>query len=226
MGQDAPIRVMVVDDHPMWRDAVARDLTEAGYDGRTPVTLVAAGSADPGAIDDVQRQAAMLAAHLDVEVSAAFVSAGEPLLRDLAPPVVSSYLLAPGVFHQAAIASGAEIVSAPLDNHPALADVVLDMKVLAELAPSDIPARLAALPEAYARWIREQRDRIGDPAEGLEDYRDVAGAAMDACERALARIRAGLDLLTRDPRAAEAFRFMNRAMWLQRTRSVFDPDFG
>jgi len=25
------VRVMVVDDHPMWRDAVARDLTEAGY---------------------------------------------------------------------------------------------------------------------------------------------------------------------------------------------------
>ena len=25
-------RVMVVDDHPMWRDSVARDLTEAGYD--------------------------------------------------------------------------------------------------------------------------------------------------------------------------------------------------
>ena len=32
MGQDAAIRVMVVDDHPMWRDAVARDLTEAGCD--------------------------------------------------------------------------------------------------------------------------------------------------------------------------------------------------
>ena len=32
MGQNAPIRVMVVDDHPMWRDAVARDLAEAGYD--------------------------------------------------------------------------------------------------------------------------------------------------------------------------------------------------
>jgi DNA-binding NarL/FixJ family response regulator len=26
------LRVMVVDDHPMWRDAVARDLEEAGYD--------------------------------------------------------------------------------------------------------------------------------------------------------------------------------------------------
>lgn len=27
-----PVRVMVVDDHPMWRDAVARDLADAGYD--------------------------------------------------------------------------------------------------------------------------------------------------------------------------------------------------
>ena len=32
MERSGPIRVMVVDDHPMWRDAVARDLTEAGYD--------------------------------------------------------------------------------------------------------------------------------------------------------------------------------------------------
>ncbi len=28
----AAVRVMVVDDHPMWREAVARDLTEAGFD--------------------------------------------------------------------------------------------------------------------------------------------------------------------------------------------------
>lgn len=27
-----PVRVMVVDDHPMWREGVARDLTEAGYE--------------------------------------------------------------------------------------------------------------------------------------------------------------------------------------------------
>ncbi|MFF6997150.1 response regulator [Streptomyces sp. NPDC008313] len=31
-AEKAPIRVMVVDDHPMWRDAVARDLAEAGFD--------------------------------------------------------------------------------------------------------------------------------------------------------------------------------------------------
>jgi DNA-binding NarL/FixJ family response regulator len=45
----APLRVMVVDDHPMWRDAVARDLTDAGYDvvatageGTTAVRIAAA----------------------------------------------------------------------------------------------------------------------------------------------------------------------------------------
>ena len=27
-----PTRVLVVDDHPMWREAVARDLAAAGYD--------------------------------------------------------------------------------------------------------------------------------------------------------------------------------------------------
>jgi DNA-binding NarL/FixJ family response regulator len=29
---EGTVKVMVVDDHPMWRDAVARDLAEAGYD--------------------------------------------------------------------------------------------------------------------------------------------------------------------------------------------------
>jgi DNA-binding NarL/FixJ family response regulator len=37
-----PVRVMVVDDHPIWRDAVARDLVEAGYD----VTAVVGGGAE------------------------------------------------------------------------------------------------------------------------------------------------------------------------------------
>ncbi len=31
-GTERPIRVMVVDDHPMWRDAVERDLQDAGFD--------------------------------------------------------------------------------------------------------------------------------------------------------------------------------------------------
>lgn len=31
-SEQTALRVMVVDDHPMWRDAVARDLAEAGFD--------------------------------------------------------------------------------------------------------------------------------------------------------------------------------------------------
>ena len=32
MSEQPPVRVMVVDDHPMWRDAVERDLAAAGFE--------------------------------------------------------------------------------------------------------------------------------------------------------------------------------------------------
>ncbi|MET9291767.1 response regulator transcription factor [Streptomyces sp. NPDC003077] len=32
MSEERAVKVMVVDDHPMWRDAVARDLAEAGFE--------------------------------------------------------------------------------------------------------------------------------------------------------------------------------------------------
>ena len=58
MEQDAPIRVMVVDDHPMWRDAVARDLAEAGYevaataaDGAQALRIVGAARPDVVVLD-------------------------------------------------------------------------------------------------------------------------------------------------------------------------------
>ncbi|GAB2818962.1 response regulator transcription factor [Actinocorallia aurea] len=52
------IRVMVVDDHPMWRDGVARDLAEAGYDvvaacgeGRQAVRVAAAVRPEVAVVD-------------------------------------------------------------------------------------------------------------------------------------------------------------------------------
>jgi DNA-binding NarL/FixJ family response regulator len=51
-------RVMVVDDHPMWRDAVARDLAEAGYevvatasDGAQALRLTGAARPDVVVLD-------------------------------------------------------------------------------------------------------------------------------------------------------------------------------
>jgi DNA-binding NarL/FixJ family response regulator len=53
-----PVRVMVVDDHPMWRDGVARDLAEGGYDvvaclgeGAQAVRLAAATRPDVVVLD-------------------------------------------------------------------------------------------------------------------------------------------------------------------------------
>jgi len=111
---------------PLLSIALAERLAEAGYDGAAPVVLAAAGSADKQSLDDVRRQAEMLAAHLGVEVTAAFLSAGEPKVSDVKPEVVASYLLAPGVFHDKLMACGAKLISAPIGDHKVVADVVLD----------------------------------------------------------------------------------------------------
>jgi DNA-binding NarL/FixJ family response regulator len=56
--QQLPVRVMVVDDHPMWRDAVARDLAEAGHEvvatasgGMQALRLAAAARPDVVVLD-------------------------------------------------------------------------------------------------------------------------------------------------------------------------------
>ena len=58
MSDEAPIRVMVVDDHPMWREGVARDLTEAGYivvattgEGRQAIRVARAARPDVAVLD-------------------------------------------------------------------------------------------------------------------------------------------------------------------------------
>lgn len=110
---------------PLLAVALADRLREAGYDGVSAVVLVAAGSSDESARDDVRGMAALLAGRLGVEVSAAFLSAGEPRLADVHAEAVSSYLLGPGAFHDLAVANGAGLVSGPIGNHPVVADLVL-----------------------------------------------------------------------------------------------------
>jgi DNA-binding NarL/FixJ family response regulator len=78
-----PVRVMVVDDHPIWRDAVARDLVEAGYD----VTAVVGRGAEairvaPAARPDVVVLDLQLPDLSGVEVVRRLV-AGDPELRVL-----------------------------------------------------------------------------------------------------------------------------------------------
>jgi sirohydrochlorin ferrochelatase len=119
--------------------ALADRLREAGWSGG-PVVLAAAGSADERALDDVREAARSLADRLGAEVRAAFVSAGSPRLADLTPRAVASYLLAPGVFQDALSGSGAPVVAAPIADHPALAEIVLDRY---DEAAGQVPGRTA-----------------------------------------------------------------------------------
>ncbi|HEX5445568.1 MAG TPA: DISARM system helicase DrmA [Pirellulales bacterium] len=114
---------------------------------------------------------------------------------------------------------------ADADRNPAfgnLAGLVLDMRELAEADPSALPGMLAPLVAAYDIWIANEAGRAG----GLGHHQAAAGVALDRCRESLRRIQEGLALLdpkseSYDAQAVDAFQFMNRAMWWQRTRSIF-----
>jgi len=113
---------------PLLAVAVRDRLAEAGYDGKTPVVLAAAGSKSNDALADVKAAADQLADLIGVRVKPAFVSDGSPLLSklDVSKNVVASYLLSPGVFADDVAACGAALVSAPIGAHPAIAQIVVN----------------------------------------------------------------------------------------------------
>ncbi|HJN17016.1 MAG TPA: helicase, partial [Armatimonadota bacterium] len=105
------------------------------------------------------------------------------------------------------------------EDIPGLAESCLDMEELSETETSDLDAKLRPLTNAYAAWIDEQEAALGSGE--MADYRDAGTQAIAQCRVAIRRINEGLDLLQRDEQAAEAFRFANRAMHLQRVRSIY-----
>jgi hypothetical protein len=107
------------------------------------------------------------------------------------------------------------------DDHAGLARLTRDMKELAETADADLPSKLMALPDTYEHWIEATGAKLGDPARRLGPHEAAARQALADCTRALGRIRDGIALLAANPQAAEAFRFANRAMHLQRVRSLY-----
>ncbi|MEA5551192.1 DISARM system helicase DrmA [Anabaena cylindrica UHCC 0172] len=120
-----------------------------------------------------------------------------------------------------------------VDEIPELAGLVLDMKELSATPTADFAFKLNPLITAYDHWIQTQAQRISDPTTGLTDYQDEAKTAIEKCHHTLNRIQEGLTLLQTDEKAAEAFRFMNQAMCLQRVHSIYSeqvrqgktPDF-
>ncbi len=104
----------------------------------------------------------------------------------------------------------------------ALADVELDMKVLASLDRDELVTAITPLVAAYRVWIENQEKSI-DTDAGLSEYRVAAANAMTQCRAAADRLEEGIRLLQdrQYPDAFAAFQFMNKAMWLQRTHTIF-----
>jgi sirohydrochlorin ferrochelatase len=130
-------------------DVLVERLVEAGLRSDDRVVLAAAGSSDLRAVDDCRVVGRRLAERLGRPVAVGFLSASRPALVDaisrtrathpVSRVIVSSYLLAPGYFHDLAVAAGAAATSAPLlrpDAPPpgGLVELVLDRYAEAALS--------------------------------------------------------------------------------------------
>lgn len=108
-------------------------------------------------------------------------------------------------------------------NHteaPELASLVVDMDRLSRTPMGQFTAALQPLCVAYARWITDQTARLATD-QTFAAWGDVADDTRTHWQHALTRMHAGIDLLDRDPQAAEAFRFANQAMARQRMQSLY-----
>ncbi|HEY9376570.1 MAG TPA: CbiX/SirB N-terminal domain-containing protein [Jiangellaceae bacterium] len=112
---------------------LAQRIEEAAVWADHAVVLAAAGSSDRRAVTDVERMAAGLTELLDRPIVPAYASAAEPrveravtqLRSDAGRVAIASYLLAQGYFYDQLGRAGADIVTAPLLPHPAIAELVL-----------------------------------------------------------------------------------------------------
>lgn len=102
-----------------------------------------------------------------------------------------------------------------------LAGVVLDMKQLAEADSKQLAKQLAPLANAYEQWIEGERAKVKLPSEHLDGYEEAVSRVTAKAAKALKRIKAGVKKLSDDEHAAAAFRFANRAMYLQRIHTKF-----
>lgn len=113
---------------------LAERLGTAGAGTCDGIVLAAAGSLDPAGAEDAEQMAGWLAQEVGRPVANGYVCAARPTVAEAVLELraqgaehvaVASYLLAPGLFTDRLASCGAEVVTAPLSPHPALADIVL-----------------------------------------------------------------------------------------------------
>ena len=97
----------------------------------------------------------------------------------------------------------------------------LDMKNLADADDGDLIAKLEHLASGYRTWIEKRESLLATPPSDLKGFKTTTTEINKRWRRALSRIESGIEMLKSRPDAADAFRFANRAMWLQRVHSEY-----
>lgn len=99
-----------------------------------------------------------------------------------------------------------------------IAEGMFDMQRLATMERLELVSVLQSFTSDFEAWILDQRNRIQPE---LVAYQNTAEEALDRCSAVLTRLREGIQTLETNETALEAFRFANRAMALQRVRSIY-----
>ncbi len=105
-----------------------------------------------------------------------------------------------------------------IEERPDLVDLTLDMKELSDLPTDAIAEAVRPIASAYSAWLDTQEQRIADDP-GVAGHQTSARLAIDDGRVVARRLMDAVDLLAVDATAADAFRFANRAMWLQRVHT-------
>jgi len=94
----------------------------------------------------------------------------------------------------------------------------MDMKELAEVQNgNELKKMLEPLCNKYEQWIAQQEKHLGKIEPGLKK---TAEKHLKHCRDILRRMRKGLYLIVTEEKAFTAFKFANKAMFLQRVQSV------
>lgn len=116
---------------------MAERLREAGWREGEPVVLAGSGTRVTDGVDMVEAMVPLLAAEIGAGVRAGYAYAASPTVEEAVTQAradvpagtrvaIASYMLAPGHFLRLVQGAGADVVAAPLGDHPLVAEVVLD----------------------------------------------------------------------------------------------------
>ena len=147
------------------RDRLAESCgDDAGHRPGDHVVLAAAGSSDPAAARAVERMRDLLAARLPCPVSIGYGAGCAPSIPEAVRAaraagarrvIAASYVLAPGHFAGLVRAAGADLVSTPLADHPAVIQVAAARyrEALAQVAQVPAPTSRPGISPTSSREV-------------------------------------------------------------------------